>query len=58
MKSLSSHHAQYLCRPAHNHFGSGTENNQTMLLALFTVMSQIVVDGHVVSHPEDHSRAQ
>ncbi len=48
MQSLSSHHAQYLCRPAHNslysthhHFVFGTQNSsQTMLPALLAVTSQ------------------
>jgi len=48
MKSLSSHHAQYLCKPAHNalflthhHVVFGTQNSsQTMLHALLAVMSQ------------------
>lgn len=50
VKSLSSHHVQYLCKPAHDsllpthhHFVFDTQNSsQTMLPALLAVMSQTV----------------
>ncbi len=64
MKSLSSHHAQYLCRPAHNSlFLTRHTEQQPDHVACFACSLEpgsvyIVIDGDVISHPEDHSLAQ